>query len=78
MPTCDLQNKKWEEHGKKQLVEFVEKQMGRTMSADVRSALVAGADEGTVASRHCALLCRLIYRRIVMSPSFLSSCTFCI
>jgi len=38
-------NRKWEEHGKKQLVEFVEKQMGRSLTDDARSAIVAGADE---------------------------------
>jgi len=38
-------NKKWEEHGKKQLVDFIEKQVGTKLTKDARQALIEGADE---------------------------------
>jgi len=38
-------NKKWEEHGKNQLVEFVETEMGRRLSPEAKQAIVSGADE---------------------------------
>lgn len=41
-------NKKWEEHGKNQLVDFIEQQSSVKLSPEQRAQIVAGADEETL------------------------------